>query len=475
MATGTGKTLVALWAAKAQISKSIQIFVPSLALARQIYEEWRDPAVKGNLRNSDWLIVCSDMSVVDGESIEENKVEAKAIVEAGGTVVMDPKSVNGFIRQSRNLPLVVISTYHSAAIVAKGLPRGFKFDIGIFDEAHKTAGAAGKLFSFALLDKQFPIKKRLFFTATPKRSTYKGKSSDAKLVYHMNDEKVYGPVFYELSFKHAVERGLVVDFEVVIAAIVMPDLSREDILADPLIALFAKTELVKKTANKYGVKKIFSFHENNTIARKAEEFYKRSARGFKIYQVDGTQDVRVRANTLDNFKDQKKAIVVNSRCLSEGVNVPACDAVAFLSARRSTVDVVQAVGRASRVHDQKERAYVILPVFLEPGDDLETAKNKSAFRDAMDTLLCLREYDEVLADTIRRMRDQVVLPSDLRSGSTTIDQKKIRFEVDGLIKKDLIAGVTLDEFCKAFEVMVLSESPMGPEDKVKTILELAAL
>ena len=41
-------------------------------------------------------------------------------------------------------------------------------------------------------------------------------------------------------------------------------------------------------------------------------------------------------------------ILTNVRCLSEGVDVPSLDAVLFLSARNSQIDVVQSVGRVMR-------------------------------------------------------------------------------------------------------------------------------
>src|SRR4051812_33459157 len=79
MATGTGKTLVALWAARQHSKDSILVLVPSLALARQVYQEWRDDDVQNNVKNSDWLVVCSDTSVVEEETPEELEASKQAI------------------------------------------------------------------------------------------------------------------------------------------------------------------------------------------------------------------------------------------------------------------------------------------------------------------------------------------------------------------------------------------------------------
>jgi len=57
----------------------------------------------------------------------------------------------------------------------------------------------------------------------------------------------------------------------------------------------------------------------------------------------------------------KKGRVFRSRFVSsnapntEGVDVPAVDVVAFLSPRKSKVDIVQATGRAMRKSPSKER------------------------------------------------------------------------------------------------------------------------
>ena len=61
-------------------------------------------------------------------------------------------------------------------------------DLGIFDEAHKTAGRVGVRFAFAVADQNLLIRKRLFLTATPRHYDYrkKDKEGDAKLVYSMD-------------------------------------------------------------------------------------------------------------------------------------------------------------------------------------------------------------------------------------------------------------------------------------------------
>jgi predicted helicase len=164
--------------------------------------------------------------------------------------------------------------------------------------------------------------------------------------------------------------------------------------------------------------------------------------------------------------------VTNARCLGEGVNVPVCDAVAFLAPRRSKVDVVQAVGRAVRLDGTKnKKAYVILPIFIEANETLEQAKNRSAYRDAFDTLDALREHNEALADDIRQLREYLRNP-ETAAGPRPFDEGKLKIEVDETIAKG-IAGIGIKEFREAFEVELAKEIQATPEEKMKEILKLA--
>ena len=98
----------------------------------------------------------------------------------------------------------------------------------------------------------------------------------------------------------------------------------------------------------------------------------------------------------------------NARCLTEGVDVPAVDVVAFLSPRKSKVDIVQAAGRAMRKPEGKEMGYVLLPLFLETQEHetIEEALERTDFEEAWDVLQARQEQDTVLAEIIREMREE---------------------------------------------------------------------
>ena len=109
------------------------------------------------------------------------------------------------------------------------------------------------------------------------------------------------------------------------------------------------------------------------------------------------------------FREAERAIMSNARCLTaEGVDVPGVDVVAFLSPRKSKVDIVQAAGRAMRTAPDKETGYILLPLYLETQENgtLEDALVRTDFEEAWEVLQAMQEQDAVLADIIREMREE---------------------------------------------------------------------
>ena len=88
-------------------------------------------------------------------------------------------------------------------------------------------------------------------------------------------------------------------------------------------------------------------------------------------------------------------ILSNARCLTEGIDVPALDAVLFLQPRKSQIDVVQAVGRVMRRAEGKKYGYIILPVVVPAGTDPATALDRSStYNHVWEVLQALRSHDE---------------------------------------------------------------------------------
>jgi predicted helicase len=191
-------------------------------------------------------------------------------------VTTDEQVVRRFLAQPQ--PVVVFSTYQSAKVVAKGMPKGCAFDLGIFDEAHKTAGREGAQFGFALKDRHLKIRRRLFMTATPRHYDIRRRNAqgDPVQVYSMDQPKVYGPVVHTLSFAAAVKRKLVVPLKVLISVVTQEHLEARfrggEVVVDGVVVKarqVANAVAVQKGVEKYGISKIFSFHRSVDSAESA--------------------------------------------------------------------------------------------------------------------------------------------------------------------------------------------------------------
>ena len=408
MACGTGKTLVTLWTAEQLGAQKILVLLPSLALLRQTLHEW----LKETSLNLAYLCVCSDPTV---------KGDADAISTAQSDldfeVTTDSSTVRRFIDAPFKGAKVIFSTYQSASVIGEAMQPEESFDLGIFDEAHKTAGREGSKLTFALKDEYLAIAKRLFVTATPRHYNprNKSKSGDMEMVYSMDRPEVFGERAYTLSFSQAAKREIICGYKVVISVItsVMVTnelISRGQVLVngDPVQARQVANQIALRDAvQKYGVRRIFTFH--NTVAS-ASSFVADNSEGvrthlpdFSAFHVSGAMPTAHRERIMRDFRATDRGIMSNARCLTEGVDVPAVDMVAFLSPRRSLVDIVQATGRAMRKSPGKKLGYVLVPLYVEveSGESIDEAVARADFDEVWDVLQTMQEQDEVLADTIR--------------------------------------------------------------------------
>lgn len=415
MACGTGKTLVALWAVEQAKPKTALVLLPSLSLLQQTLREWA--------RNNSWgkrfsfICVCSDPTVAKGEDLLEltaSDVEFR--------VDTDPTVVRDFLSRSGDDVRVVFSTYQSSDVVAQGIGGLPAFDIAVFDEAHKTTGLAGGQFSRALSDTHIPIVKRVFFTATPRHIDIRSKrdKEGEYKVQSMDDLAVYGPKAHTLSFKVAADRGIICQYKVVISVVdrEMVDefalkngitLVRSDEIG---VRWVANLLAIKQAVDQTGATKVITFHSRVKLAREFASDGPRGAshflEGFEVHHVNGEQSSADRADLIRAFAQADKSLITNARCLTEGVDIPAVDMVAFIDPRQSRVDIAQAVGRAMRKprgETQKTFGYVFVPLYLGAnGDSIDEAVNEGRFDAIAAVLNALQEHDEELVDLIREAK-----------------------------------------------------------------------
>ena len=427
MACGTGKTFTALRVAEehAGIGGRVLFAAPSISLVAQALREWsRDARVP--IRP---FVVCSDVSVgkgKDGDSARTYDLpippttDAERLARAAGGA--DAARMT-----------VVFTTYQSMSVIrdaqAAGMPA---FDLAVCDEAHRTTGYALKdeeRSNFLLIHDTDAIRarKRLYMTATPRiyapQAKQKASEADA-YVASMDDEDAYGPEFHRLGFAEAVERDLLSDYKVAIlmvdedqiAAEYQEELAREGGLPvgdvgrvigclnglakrDPEGTHFADDPQPMQRAVAFSntIKHSQRFVELVTALDDNES---RATRGIvtEAAHVDGKSGAMERAQRISWLDSetpfqQRCHILSNARCLTEGIDVPALDAVLFLQPRKSQIDVVQAVGRVMRRAERKKYGYVILPVVVPAGQEPEAAIGP-AYEHVWEVLQALRSHDE---------------------------------------------------------------------------------
>ena len=201
---GAGKSLTGFWMTQELKSKATLIAVPSLSLVKQTLEVYLREIV-ANHKKVKWLCICSD------EGIGQNEDVVFYTENLGVPCQTDPVYIEKWLEENVNQEIVIFTTYQSGRLIAEVSKKlNFTFDIGIFDEAHKTVGSDTKLFSHLLFEENISIHKRIFMTATER--FYKGSKDD---IISMDDETIYGDTFTKMSFKEAIEEGLLSDYKVI--------------------------------------------------------------------------------------------------------------------------------------------------------------------------------------------------------------------------------------------------------------------
>jgi predicted helicase len=282
--------------------------------------------------------VCSDASV---DQSAKNDDYALRQSDLEFSVTTNPNQVKSFLSENLSGVNVIFSTYQSAEVVAEGL-KGKSVDFAIFDEAHKTTGPKKGLFAFGLSDKNISIKKRLFLTATPRHYDLRKRDKDGDFrTISMDDVKIYGKVSYRLSFSAAVTAGIIVPYKVIISLSLNKDV--DDELLRQASTLVRRNEIqakwvanqiaLKRAIKKTSASKIITFHSRVSLAKEFSgddsRGFSEHVKGFDVFHVNGEQNAADRKALLDGFKTAPKSLITNARCLTEGVDVPAVDMVAF--------------------------------------------------------------------------------------------------------------------------------------------------
>ncbi|MDE0112078.1 MAG: DEAD/DEAH box helicase family protein [Albidovulum sp.] len=441
MACGTGKTLTALRAAERLAGKGGRVLylVPSLALMSQTVHAWaRDAELP--LRA---FAACSDSQVGKRKKFQDDNIDMDALDLAWPATTDAAKLAERARPDDPGAMTVIFATYQSSPVIERaqrdlGLPG---FGLAVCDEAHRTAGAIldGEQQShFTMIHGEGGIRaeRRLYMTATPKVYAESARNRAGELaaaLCSMDDEKLYGPVLYEIGFAEAVERGLLSDYRVVVLTV--PEGLAARILAHYGGALEDGLK-IDDTALMIGCwralakadPEVFPEHERAPMQRaiafcrtiRASEQVERlfadladkyrsldpggdserelPAHAAPARHIDGTFNASRRADALawlDAPGEDECRILTNARCLAEGVDLPALDGILFMHPRRSQIEVVQAVGRVMRKAEGKAMGYIILPIVVAPGASAENVlDDNERWRKVWQMLNAIRSHDE---------------------------------------------------------------------------------
>ena len=373
---GTGKTLVSLWLKEQMKFKKVLVFLPSLALLNQTMTEWH------NQKTDDYqtMCVCSDKSIklsADETSSSIAEVLEKKIINED-RITTDPDKIKEFI--AKNEKFVIFSTYHSSKEILKACGADKKFDCVFYDETHNIATIKSKASKEGLTQSHHIVsEKKLFMTATPKivnPELIEGIKKEDYKIYSMDDENIFGPTFYEMSFREAIDNKdiPVLPYEILLA---VSDGKTRKSLDRKQIALMKVFNEKNSKKPRFRVNKVISYHSDVKNAKQFisdktnfDKFRKEILkRDLYVNHINGADNANKRKEILDELKNSDMGIITNCRCLSEGINSPSIDAVFFSDPKTNVIDIVQATGRAMRKdpnNEEKKKAYIIIPIDDEP-------------------------------------------------------------------------------------------------------------
>ena len=458
MACGTGKTYTGLLIAESIVGNSgcVLVLVPSLALMTQTVAEWSNDATL-KLRS---YAVCSDTQVGRYGKKRLTRNERDEIQVNASDLVIPATTDGATLAQSASESApdrmtVVFATYQSLNnIEIAQRDHDFpEFDLIICDEAHRTTGqirSDKESSNFVIVHDQTRIrgKKRLYMTATPKiygeGAQKKAEERGGVELASMADESRFGPLFFHRGFAWAIQNDLLVDYKVVVLTVPEAEVSQsiqhalanpeneltldittkivgcykalmkesedeEDFQIDPdpcrralaFCSTIARSKVIQKTFDEVIFEYLTSEDSNETDEERLI---------CMTEHVDGSTPSKTRSDRLAwlagaHEREDECRVLTNVRCLSEGVDVPALDAILFFDARQSQIDVVQALGRVMRKSPDKKLGYVILPIAVPAGLTPEEALNDNErYKVVWATLNALRSHDERIEGMIAGMQ-----------------------------------------------------------------------
>ncbi|SLN41768.1 type I restriction enzyme EcoKI subunit R [Roseivivax jejudonensis] len=526
MACGTGKTFTGLRIAEniGGAGKLVLFMVPSLALMSQTVREWKNDAQE----DFNAFSACSDVRVgrrADADSLDLN------VHDLAFPATTDPAKLAQQVGEADPEQMtVVFSTYHSIDVLTKAqrnhdLP---EFDLVICDEAHRTTGVTLKdeddsNFVRIHSNDYVAARKRLYMTATPRifgdEARRKADDHDAELA-SMDDEAKFGTDLFHRGFGWAVENDQLTDYKVVVLAVDEGLISKTiqsrlregaELTLDDATKIIGCYKALTKSDIRADLdfdpkpmKRALAFCQSIAKSRIIEDEFAKVVDEYtgseliddarhlspEVRHVDGSYNASAREEILSWLKadagDGTCRILTNAKVLSEGVDVPALDAIMFMHPRKSQIDVVQSVGRVMRKDPagEKKLGYVILPVAIPPDTKPEDALNDNErYKVVWQILNALRAHDERLDARINQadlgedisdkvafvrisseseLKDLTAVVDDIATTKTKPEKKGAGIGQEGPEGRDLAnpesqSEMVFDEFTRAIMAKIVQK------------------
>ena len=386
--------------------------------------------------------------------------------EVKGRVTTNPAEIAGWIEdgQGTHQVSVIFGTYQSGSRIAEALKKAnVTAKVLIADEAHRTAGLRRKRntknttlteeerrfrdFTLCHDNDAFPATYRVYQTATPRIYDTSKVNQDQPtdwIVRTMDDETIFGVELYRKSYVEAVRNGWLSDYRIIALGVNDPEafkqanllatntkskgrraLTSTDYLRGLAFALAMGGATQNRENGNVPIKSCIAFMntvdksknmaddlQHPTVRKWLQDWLHdnrdgQTAAQYTLEHLDATSNVTARDNAKRRLAESTEANphgIINVGIFGEGTDSPSLNAVAFLEARKSPIDVIQAVGRAMRTAPGKEMGYIICPILIPPYADperwLSTSDMAEGWQELGQILLALRAHDQRIEDDL---------------------------------------------------------------------------
>ncbi|MGW6362191.1 Helicase associated domain protein [Streptomyces sp. NPDC055092] len=462
-ATGSGKTITAATAALECFREGrVLVMVPTLDLLVQTAQAWRrvghnSPMVAVcSLEKDDVLEQLGVRTTTNAIQLALWAGQGPVVVFATYASLVDREDIDAPMGQRKVRGPLEAALAGGERLYGQSMDG---FDLAVLDEAHGLAGDTGRPWAAIHDNTRIPANFRLYLTATPRilaspRPQKGADGQELEIASMTSDpEGTYGEWIYELGLSEAIERNILAGFEIDVLEIRDPSpvlgLSEEALRGRRLAVL--QTALLEHAA-RHNLRTVMTFHQRveeaaafaEKLPQTAAELYvteasdealadadalPNSSIDAELYELEagrhvppdrvwsawlcGDHLVAERREVLRQFaggigaagRRVHRAFLASVRVLGEGVDIVGergVEAICFADTRGSQVEIVQNIGRALRPNPDgtTKVARIIVPVFLEPGEDPDDMVASASFRPLVAVLQGLRSHSERLVEQL---------------------------------------------------------------------------